>query len=171
MQKPLDLARTATALDDLGAIRVLGPDAVKFLQGQLSSDVTQLSPEQSLLAGFHNPQGRVIALVRLASLGREDVLALLPRELAAPVAARLGKFILRARVKVFDDSSSWQITGIAGDPPPGQLLVRIDFATPRGWLITPTDKPIDLAGYSHLDRESWRALDIAAGIPQVYAAT
>jgi folate-binding protein YgfZ len=169
MQKPLTHA--ATALDDLGAIRVQGPDAVKFLQGQLSSDVTKLSPQQPLLAGFHNAQGRVIALLRLASLGAEDILALLPRELAAPVAARLGKFILRARVKVVDDSSNWKITGIAGEPPPGELFVRIDAAMPRGWLVTPADKPIDLAGYSRLDRESWRALDIAAGIPQVYAAT
>jgi tRNA-modifying protein YgfZ len=171
MQKPLDLAPTATALDDLGAIRVQGAEAVKFLQGQLSNDVTKLSPEQPLLAGFHNPQGRVIALLRLVSLGAEDILALLPRELAAPVAARLGKFILRARVKLCDDSSSWRVTGIASEPPPGELFVRTDLATPRGWLVTPTNKPTDLAGYSNLDRESWRALDIAAGIPQVYAAT
>jgi len=51
------LAQTLTSLDDLGAIRVQGPDAVKFLQGQLSNDLTLLSAQNPLLAGFHNPQG------------------------------------------------------------------------------------------------------------------
>jgi folate-binding protein YgfZ len=89
----------------MGAVRVNGADAVRFLQGQLSNDIALLSPGQSMLAGLHNPQGRVIALLRLIALAPDDVLAVLPRELAAPVAARLAKFVLRAKAKVSDVSA------------------------------------------------------------------
>jgi tRNA-modifying protein YgfZ len=100
---------------DLGAVRVQGADAVRFLQGQLSNDVALLSPGHPLLAGLHNPQGRVIALLRLMLVGADDVLALLPRELAAPVAARLAKYVLRAKAKVTDASDEPQMSGLMSD--------------------------------------------------------
>ena len=100
-------------LDDLGALRLRGVDVVRFLQGQLSSDVLRLAPGRSLLAGYHNPQGRVIALLRLVQLAEGDVLALLPRELAGVVAQRLGKFVLRSKVTITDDSAHWRIGGLA----------------------------------------------------------
>jgi tRNA-modifying protein YgfZ len=99
-------------LDDLGALRLAGADAARFLQGQLSNDVGRVSAERSALAGLHNPQGRTIALLRLAQLAPNDFLALLPRELAAPVAARLSKYVLRAKVKVSDESAGWRVTGV-----------------------------------------------------------
>jgi len=99
-------------LDDLGAVRVAGTDALRFLQGQLSNDLGRVSAERSALAGLHNPQGRTIALLRIAQLAPNDFLALLPRELARSVADRLSKYVLRAKVKVADESESWRITGI-----------------------------------------------------------
>ena len=78
-------------LDDLGALRVAGADATRFLQGQLSSDLGRVSAQRSSLAGLHNPQGRAIALLRIVHLAPNDLLALLPRELAAAVASRLSK--------------------------------------------------------------------------------
>ena len=107
-------------LDDLGVLRFRGAEAQKFLQGQVSNDVDKLSAERSQLAGYHNPQGRVIALVRLVQQGPEDVLAVLPRELAATVASRLTKFVLRAKVKITDESDSWRVMGLVAPhlPPP-----------------------------------------------------
>ena len=99
-------------LEDLGALRVTGADAVRFLQGQLSNDLGSPGAERSVLAGLHNPQGRTIALLRIVQLAPGDLLALLPRELAAPVASRLAKYVLRAKVKVADESQSWRITGL-----------------------------------------------------------
>lgn len=111
-------------------LRVHGADAVKFLQGQVSNDVALLNADRpQMLAGLHNPQGRVITILRLIWVNAEEILAVLPRELAASVAARLGKFVLRAKVKISDVSSEREVP-------------EID-----------------------------RATDIAAGIPQVYAAT
>src|SRR6185312_5651786 len=99
-------------LEDLGAVRIGGTDAARFLQGQLSNDLGRMSAERSTLAGFHNPQGRTIALLRLVQLAPNDFLALLPRELAASVAARLTKYVLRAKVKITDESPHWRIGGL-----------------------------------------------------------
>jgi len=93
---------------------------VKFLQGQVSNDVERLSAERSQLAGYHNPQGRVIALIRLVQWEADDVLAVLPRELTQTVASRLTKFVLRAKVKITDESSGWRVSGlVAPHSPPG----------------------------------------------------
>jgi hypothetical protein len=59
-------------LPDLGVLRFRGADAVKFLQGQVSNDVERLTAERSQIAGYHNPQGRAIALLRLVQLAPDD---------------------------------------------------------------------------------------------------
>ena len=99
-------------LDDLGAVRMAGADVVRFLQGQLSNDLGRVSGERSALAGLHNPQGRTIALLRMVHLAPDDFLAILPRELATNVAGRLSRYVLRAKVKVTDESQSWRISGL-----------------------------------------------------------
>jgi tRNA-modifying protein YgfZ len=81
-------------------MRAQGTDAVSFLQGQLSNDVTKLSATQPMLAGLHTPQGRTIAVLRLLAPSPQEVLAILPQELVAPVIARLSKFVLRSKVKL-----------------------------------------------------------------------
>jgi tRNA-modifying protein YgfZ len=89
----------------LGAVRVHGPDALAFLQGQLSNDLMKLSPAQPMLAGLHNPQGRAVAVLRLFLVAPDEVLAVLPRELVTTVIARLSKFVLRSKVKLSEADS------------------------------------------------------------------
>jgi tRNA-modifying protein YgfZ len=178
-------------LDSLGVLRARGPDVRKCLQGQLSNDMSRLTPERALLAGYHNVQGRVIALLRLIEISDDDFIALLPRELVTAVSTRLGKFILRAKVKLSDDTSAWQVLGVlaapgadpAGDPhtgllPPtsgvrreaGSLMVRIGESPPRLLMVRPADSPA-LGDYAPLEPRDWQLAAIAAGEPQVYAAT
>jgi len=108
-------------LESLGALRVRGRDVISFLQGQLSNDLTQLVPERSLPAAYHNPQGRVLALVRLFEPAPGEVLALMPRELVTQVANRLRTFVLRSKVELADESLAWRIEGlIAGAPEPAR---------------------------------------------------
>jgi len=185
------------SLDSLGVLRARGADVVSFLQGQLSNDVARLAPERSLLAGYHNPQGRVIALLRLVQLAPDDLLAILPRELIAVVVQRLGKFVLRAKVKLADDSAAWTVTGLMGCGPPAgaaaggvpsfahalpatvNSVTRIDASLalrvaqePGRWLlVSPLAQPPPVSGCSPVGPEVWQRLAIAAGEPQVYAAT
>jgi folate-binding protein YgfZ len=181
----------SVSLDSLGVLRVRGADVVSFLQGQLSNDIALLGPGQSLLAGYHNPQGRVIALVRLLQLAPDDLLAILPRELIGAVVQRLGKFVLRAKVKLADDSAAWTVTGLMGCaaggapsfaqqlPAPVNGVTRIDPSValrvagePARWLlVSPLAQPPPLSGCSPVGVQVWQRLAIAAGEPQVYAAT
>lgn len=201
MLKPVDTAPRQTRLADMGILRAQGADVVKFLQGQLSNDVARLTAEFSVLAGLHNAQGRAIALLRLVLAGPDEILALVPRELAATVAARLGKFVLRAKVRILDASSEWEVAGVRLDgvaeglapasigaarrDEDGRLWVCV---SPSRWLVVShaaahsaeprgdgegaalhVGRP--MPSMSAMNREEWRALDIAAGLPQVYAAT
>jgi tRNA-modifying protein YgfZ len=212
MLKPVD---TATRLADMGVVRAQGADAVKFLQGQLSNDVALLAPDRSVLAGLHNPQGRAIAVLRLVFLAPEEILMLVPRELAAAVATRLAKFVLRAKVKISDISAEWEVAGVGvggiaeGLPAASVGAARRDedgrvwvcVATGNGgdgaakeaaptrasasrWLVASKVAPFaeprgaepDAALHvgstlPQMTRDEWRAADIAAGLPQVVAAT
>ena len=201
----------SVTLASLGVLRVRGADALSFLQGQLSNDLTLLGAQRSLLAGYHNPQGRVIALLRLLQLAPDDVLALLPRELIAVVAQRLARFILRAKVKLADESAQWTVTGLMGAPAsdPAALLeqrpaaprsdglqrpsaplaealpadvngaarseaslaVRVAGQPARWLLLSGAAQAHACAGASELPGLTWQRLVVAAGEPQVYAAT
>ena len=97
---------TVAATDSLGAIAFRGPDAAKFLQGQLSADMQKLAPGARTLAGLHNPQGRVIALLDVTRTSPEEFVATLPHELVAPVIARLNKYVLRAKVKIEETAAT-----------------------------------------------------------------
>jgi folate-binding protein YgfZ len=126
-----------------GLLRFQGPDARKFLQGQLSNDMNLLRADQLLLAGLHNPQGRVLALLRLAAPAADDIIALLPAELAEATGATLRRYVLRAKLSISHDVSEGALAAMAAQVP------ALD---------------------SRLAPQS-RALDIAAGVPQVYGAT
>ncbi len=204
--------------EPLGIVRMRGADAVKFLQGQLSNDVARLSAERSLLAGYHNPQGRTIALIRLVQWDTDDILAVVPRELATVVASRLAKFVLRAKVKVVEESAAWRVSGLAvastivaaasdaaasgaaaadastssavaadahGELAALELPASVGTQArregavyvcvgdqPSRWLvISPMDGPSPVLDYPVGNLETWQRLDVAAGQPQVYAAT
>jgi folate-binding protein YgfZ len=198
---------STVALDALGVLRARGPDALSFLQGQLSNDLTRLAADRSLLAGYHNAQGRAIALLRVLQLAPGDLLAVLPRELVASVSARLAKFILRAKVKLADESQSWRITGLlaaGADDGEGSAAAPADATggvaalpaaldsvahiaervalcvarqPPRWLLLTPVTPLAPAASGVPAPPAApaapavWRRLAIAAGEPQVYAAT
>jgi tRNA-modifying protein YgfZ len=84
---------------------VSGADAARFLQGQLSADVPALQPGATTLAGLHNPQGRVIAVLHLHRLAADRYTACLPAELVDVVVAQLRRFVLRAKAVIRRDDS------------------------------------------------------------------
>ena len=178
-------------LEELGIVRLRGPDLVRFLQGQLSADVEKLTPERSLLGGYHNPQGRAIALLRLLQLDAEDCLAVVPRELAAIVVDRLSRYILRAKVKIAAELASWRISGLvlAGS---GQLANGLPAAlhaqsrlgdcvltqvgrVQRRWLLAcPAGGQAPEWDFEVRPAETavrWHRLEVADGFPQIHAAT
>lgn len=178
-----------TPIDSLpfSVLAVRGADARRFLNGQLSQDVLALRTDRVELAGLHNPQGRTLAILRLLADGPQDVLVVLPRELAADTETGLRRLVLRARVTIADDSARWRVRGLGpgavsstrvGDlVRSGESIVWCHTPDGRGLALTPVDAAsVDSAPAPEaLDEVSglaaWRRADIAAGVPELTLAT
>jgi tRNA-modifying protein YgfZ len=162
-----------TLLDDLAVLAVRGPDAAAFLQGQLSSDVDQLEATPAQAAGLHNPQGRCLAVLRLLRVDQDQVLVILPAELATTVVAHLSKYVLRARVRIDNVSGQWRAYGAAGPDAEAaastRLAAPLDASGLRQLIVAPRPEPPPDGDLQ--PREAWTQEDIAAGQPQVVAAT
>ncbi|MGO9933504.1 MAG: YgfZ/GcvT domain-containing protein [Steroidobacteraceae bacterium] len=176
-------------LSHLGILRFTGPDALSFLQGQVSSDTRRLAENISLLSSYSSPQGRVLALIYLLPHS-SGVAGILPREILAPTLERMRKFVMRAKVRIEDAGDSLIVAGAHGDqalhsaglPVPwsacgyeeqdGVGVARVNHDANRFWVIGAAAKLAHaLAGDAASGSDSWRLADIRAGLPQVYAAT
>jgi folate-binding protein YgfZ len=171
MSKPLGIDLSSPALgsgENLGVLAFRGPDAARFLQGQLSADVLKLGTGLSTLAGLHNPQGRVIALLDVLRSSDQEFLAVLPRELVTEVAQRLRKLIFRSKVAI-EEESDLRVFGVDTG------TVSADMSTlPRGTrslCLVQADRAASVASGNSDDFARWARADVAAGIPQVYGAT
>jgi folate-binding protein YgfZ len=175
-----DDASRPALLPFLAVLRFQGPDAATFLQGQVTHDTRLLAGGRTLLAAVNNPQGRVVALLRLNG-NPQGVDALLPADLAEAVVARMKKFVLRARVDV-RVAADLHAVAVQADAPPltdeasGSARARFDYGAGRKVLAVPTNDLDAVLGQSTCrsaaDIEAlWWSQDVAVGLPQVFAAS
>ena len=169
----------SSLLPSLGVLRIGGEDAARFLQGQLTNDTRLLADGRTQLAAFNTPQGRVVALLRLRQTD-DGIYALLPQELAATVVTALRRFVLRAKVDL-QVATDLQVAGVARthaplpeSAPPG--VVSFDYAPDRLVIAAPGATLRVMVGLSSEralpePENEWRAADVTAGLPQVFAAT
>jgi folate-binding protein YgfZ len=162
-----------TMLDDLAVIGTRGADAVNFLQGQLSRDLTGLSDGGALLAGLHTPQGRCLAVLRVVRVTHDHLLLVLPTDLAATVRALLARYVLRAKVQLEDAGTAWRIYGATGSDAAAaassRLSVPMDAEGLRQLIVAPRGEPLPDGEVAA--RDSWRLDHIAAGLPEIGSAT
>jgi tRNA-modifying protein YgfZ len=171
---------SASHLTHLGVLRFTGPDALGFLQGQLSNDTQRLTGNGSLLAAYSSAQGRVLALIYLLAHS-SGVLAILPRDILRPTMERMRKFVMRAKVQIEDAGDSLAVGGRFGatlessggdTEADGTGVAPVARDANRHWLIAAPQEfaPVDAAEARRAENE-WRLADIRAGLPQIYAAT
>lgn len=184
--------RAAGLLPHVGVLRCAGPDAVTFLQGQLSNDVRRLAKAQTLLTALSTPQGRVVAVMHLLPHST-GILAVMPREVVLPTLERLRKFVMRAKVQIEDVSEEFAVAGVHDtaetdpDYAEGELIGRgrlggaaLRAATAgcpqRSWWVGPRAAleariPAPEAADTHAFESAWRLADIRAGLAQIYLPT
>jgi hypothetical protein len=179
---PLGVVR----LTDWGVIRAAGPDARKFLHGQLTQDVELLDMTGARLAGYCSAKGRLLATFVFWRDGADDVLLACSADLLPTVLKRLSMFVLRAQCKLTDASQDLHLWGLVGaqalaaapaapwaraDLPGGTVLRLPDgawagVAVPRGLWVgqAPADAPV-------LSLTEWQGLEATSGVARVMAAT
>lgn len=155
-------------LDMRGVLEVIGPDAGRFLDNLLTSDVSHLPPGRAAFAALLTPQGKIAVDMLVSSLPggfRLDA----PRPLVPDLARKLGLYKLRAKVEIHDATEATRVVALWGDGllPQGLPALVFDPRLPalgaRAYLPAGSRMP---EGVVDAGSEAWRGHRIALGVPQ-----
>ncbi len=183
-------------LSHFGLIEVSGEEAADFLQGQLTNDIRDVSPQHSQLSAYCTHKGRMLANFRIFKRG-DSLYMKLPLPLLEPTLKRISMFILMSKVSMKDSSQSLIGMGVSGPKADQQLaefirelpkdvddvsqvsgytIIRVAGTVPRYEIYGDLESMKTL--WSQLDVDGapvgkgpWENLDIHAGIPTVYPET
>ncbi len=175
-----------------GILAVHGPDAGKFLQGQITCNINYLGTSGSSLGARCTPKGRMLSSFRIVSVADGFLLAM-SQELLAPQLAELQKYAAFSKAKLSDESAAWvrfglsgadaalQAMGIALASEPDSVtstdsLLAIRLSDGRAELWAPVEQAEPLrARLSEQLREAslneWVLAQIRAGVGQVTGTT
>jgi folate-binding protein YgfZ len=174
------------ALTHWGLMRARGPDAAKFLQGQLTNDVATLGPDHARLAGFCSAKGRLQASFVVWQLAPDDLLMACHASVLPATLKRLSMFVLRAQCKLSDAAAEWRLLGATGNTAArwtADLPVRGRQANASGTAVRlPDVDGVPRALFAQtiaepvpegpvLALEAWRLLEVRSAIPVIEAAT
>lgn len=178
-----DSKNSCIELSHLGLLQIKGPDAEKFLQGQLTCNLAEISATTSRLGAHCNPQGRMISLFRLFYFAEAYYLSM-PRTLIALALKALQKYAVFFKLTLADVSDQFSQWGYAGaslaslptavdmqlttaehviiclacDPYRYQFIGPLKSTPP--WAMTTLDLP-----------NAWKVLDINQGLAAIYPET
>lgn len=99
--------------DPRSFIQAEGPDALTYLQSQLSQDLNGLAIGGSLYSLVLEPAGKVIAVVRVTRTGDESFVLDADPVVAEPLLARLSRFKIRVKAELM--LADWQCIAVRGD--------------------------------------------------------
>lgn len=175
-----------------GILAVRGPDAGKFLQGQLTCNLNYLSETHSSLGARCNPKGRMQSSFRILQEG-DGYLMAMASELVEPQRVDLARFAVFFKSQLHDESSQWVRFGLKGGDaalrslgldlpaPPDSMtsaeqLIAVRLHDGRSELWTRAARAEEIRGQlaTHLPEgtlDQWLLAQIRGGIGQVFGAT
>jgi tRNA-modifying protein YgfZ len=165
----------AAFLPDRGVIKLSGDDARGFLNNLVTSEIEVVTPGTARFGALLTPQGKIVAdfLVTEAPAGHGGGLLIeLPRDLAQPLATKLGFYKLRAKVVVENLADSLGVLAV-WDGEPG-LKPDLTYPDPRSAelglrILIPAElaeKTAALIGAELVDEAAYEAHRIAVGVPR-----
>lgn len=183
------------ALSNKQLLLIQGPDAAKFLQGQVTCDVKELSAPVSRIGAQCNAKGRILLSFRALQMNSDTIALRLPASMMESAQTTLGKYIVFSKAKLHSGSNSYALFGLFGeqaaaaarrffDTLPGAddswveqsgcFLIQLASDRFECWINADATAQF-LAALSPrtqtADTEQWLLLDIAAGIADVVPAT
>ncbi|WP_137818882.1 folate-binding protein YgfZ [Pseudomonas sp. 2FG] len=175
-----------------GVLAVRGPDASKFLQGQLTCNLNYLNATTASLGARCTPKGRMLSSFRILTDGDGYLLAM-ASELLESQLAELQKYAVFSKAKLGDESARWVRFGLCGADavlaelglelaPQADHVARgtdsiaIRLADGRAELWAPASAAESLQARlaAHVPQaplNSWLLAQVRAGIGQVVGAT
>jgi folate-binding protein YgfZ len=163
---------------DRTALSVRGPDAVEYLQGQLTNDIEALEPEEGCYAALLDRKGHLQSDMRVLHLENGEIWLDLEPGPAPAVLKHLQTYSIGRDVEIEDVSDRWAITSLIG--PRARELSGFEGLGPehaqrfRDWdgaevLAVATDLGIDLITPADESHGLWDRL-AAAGAARVSEA-
>jgi tRNA-modifying protein YgfZ len=147
-------------------VRVAGPEAHTFLQGQLSQDLDPMTPGTAALSFLLQPQGKVDALVRVTRLDGDEVMLDVDGGWGQNVISRLERFKLRVKADI--NPVDWRCLAVRG--PRAHEVAQGDVHLTADWpglpgvdLVGP--EPTVPDGVRLCDPQAYEAVRIEAGVP------
>ena len=155
-------AMSPVVLPEVHCIAIEGPDARRFAQAQFSGNVESLTEGRWQWNAWLDARGRVRALMHLACLGDDRLLAVLRGGDAEKLRADLGRYLLRSKASVVPRVFS----GVAsGTMPAGQVdaqgAIVLGYGD-RSLRLEPAVARVDARASN-----AWRLTDIRAGWPRL----
>lgn len=190
-----------TSLSQQALLKISGSDAQTFLQGQLTSDLKELSENKAQLSAYCDPQGNVLAIFTIFM--REGSYYLhFDGTLADAITKRLRMFVMRSDVLIEPMNETLMQIGFAGEFGDLDIQRRLNTKVKEIWetgfvqeddmnevqvikvpgpyhkylLVGPTEQMIQAWQQIRINSDAtnhtdWQLLDIAAAIPSVNSET
>ncbi len=178
MTTVLDRDATYAAIHDgkvgyeepIDVVRVSGPDAMSYLQGQVSQDLGALEPGGAVETLVLSPQGKLDGYGWLVRLSEDEAVLVAALGFGEPLYERLGRF--KIRVKADLALEAWERAVLRGPKvplatsDPDAVVVRVSYPGYEGVdlvgpeIALPDDVPIGAD-------EGFEAARIEAGIPKM----
>lgn len=150
-------------------LRVHGPEAFSYLQGQLSQDVSNLQVGQAVDSFLLQPQGKVEAFVRVTRFDEDEAVIDVDAGYGQAVLERLQRFKLRVKADI--EPLDWRCLALRG-PRAHELEPVTGVVVSADWPGLPG---IDVLGVEPgvpeevrlCGPDAWEAARIEAGIPMM----
>ena len=175
---------SAAYVVDRDFVAVTGDDAVSYLQGQCSQDLSSLSVGTSVESLLLSPQGKIDGYLRISAVGEGRLVVDTEAGFGLQVVARLERFRLRTKV-VFEPLDWWCMAVRGPDAAAALRRPQVGGAEVAGpQVVVPVDWPglvgLDLMGPTPTggltdwvvpetpvsDPATWEAARIEAGVPR-----
>ena len=151
---------------DREVIRIAGPDAISFLQGQLSQDVAGLAVGASAFTFLLEPQGKVSAWGRITRVADDAIVFDVDSGFADVAIARLTRFKLRTKADI--ERIGWRVVAIRGvrslDATGAGVVAAYDWPGFEGVDLMGADVTVP-SGVAVGDHAEYERRRIEAGVP------
>ncbi len=101
-------------LEQEALLHIVGPDTLKFLQGQTTCDTREVDSEHATPGAFCTPQGRVICDFLICELAPEHFSLRMRREIRDNSATAFGKYIIFSKAELDATRDDWLTVAIWG---------------------------------------------------------